>query len=226
MKTADLLARLAGLAAGLLAAACAQLGHVEFPPVPAQTPIAAAPPPAPVTGGIFHAAGYRPLFEDVRARAVGDTLTIQLVEKTSASRKASSNTDRTGSASLSIGDIVHLPLKGLAGTKFSGDSGSTFDGKGETASDVLLAGTLTVTVIRVLPNGNLVVAGEKHLGVNRNVERLRLTGVVNPTTILAGNTVMSTQVADARIEVSGTGIVNEAQTKGWLQRVFESVWPL
>ncbi|MBK6980930.1 MAG: flagellar basal body L-ring protein FlgH [Betaproteobacteria bacterium] len=218
--------RLPALAATLLCAGCAHLGHVEFPPAPAPAAYAAPPAAPPVTGAIFHASTYRPLFEDVRARAAGDTLTIQLVEKTSASRKASSNTNRDSSASLSVGDIVHLPLKGLAGAKASGESGSKFDGKGETASDVLLSGTLTVTVVRVLPNGNLAVAGEKHIGVNRNVERLRLSGVVNPSTILAGNTVASTHVADARIEVSGTGIVNETQTMGWMQRFFLSVWPL
>lgn len=217
---------IASLAAAALAAGCATLGHVDFPPLPAPAAAQAPPPAPPATGAIYHAATFRPLFEDVRARAVGDTLTIQLVEKTSASRKASSSTNREGSAALTVGDIVHLPLRGLAGTRFSGESGSKFDGKGETASDVLLSGVLGVTVVRVLPNGNLVVAGEKHLGINRNVERLRLTGVVNPATILAGNVVASTQVADARIEVSGAGIVNEAQAMGWLQRVFQSVWPL
>lgn len=219
-------ARLALLLAPALAG-CAYLGHVEFPEAPAPVRTGAPPaPPPPATGGIFHAASFRPLFEDVRARSVGDTLTVELVERTSASRKASSSTNREGSASLSIGDIMHLPLKRLAGTRFSGDSGSKFDGKGETASDMLLSGTLTVTVVEVLANGNLAVAGEKHLGVNRNVERLRLSGVVNPATILAGNTVASTQVADARIEVAGAGVLNETQTMGWLQRFFLSVWPL
>jgi flagellar L-ring protein precursor FlgH len=210
----------------LAAAGCAHLGHVEFPPLAPPPAAAYAPPPAPVNGAIYQASTFRPLFEDVRARAVGDTIIIQLVEKTSASRKATTNTNREGSASLTVGDIVHLPFKGMAGAKASGESASKFDGKGETASDVLLSGTLAVTVVQVLPNGNLVVTGEKFLGVNRNVERLRLSGVVNPQFIQPGNTVLSTTVSDARIEVSGAGLVNEAQTMGWMQRVFQTIWPL
>jgi flagellar L-ring protein precursor FlgH len=217
---------LANLLIAVLCAGCAQLGHVEFMPATAPATWTPPPPAPPVTGGIYQAASYRPLFEDVRARNVGDTLTIQLVEKTSASRKATSNTNREADASIEVGPMNHLPFKGLSGMLFAGKSGSKFDGKGETASDMLLEGTITVTVVQVLPNGNLVVAGEKQVGVNTNTERLRLTGVVNPTTILAGNTVASTQIADARIEVSGTGLVSEAQRMGWMQRFFQVIWPL
>ena len=82
-----------------------------------------------------------------------------------------------------------------------------------------------MTVIEVLPNGNLVVSGEKQIGINTGSEFVRLSGVVNPTTILAGNVVSSIQVADARLEYRGTGSVDEAQTIGWLARVFQSVLP-
>lgn len=222
------------LACAIAAIACAGCitvpGRVTFPDTPAaSTPVAqAAPVPAPAaTGGaIFNVGTYRPLFEDNRARHVGDILTVNLVERTSASRKASSSTQRDADASASITSSNKLPLKGLNGLAFAGESGSKFDGKGETASDILLNGTITVTVVQVLPNGNFVVSGEKQIGVNSNVERLRLTGVVNPTTILAGNTVPSNQVADARIELSGRGIVDETQTMGWLQRFFLSIWPI
>jgi flagellar L-ring protein FlgH len=204
-------------------------GRVQFPEAAENAPRMHIQGPRPnlePTGGIFRAATYKPFFEDVRARNVGDTLTVSLVEKTSASRKASSTTNRDSETSIAIGAMAKLPLKGLSGMTFDGNSGSKFEGKGETASDILLSGTLTVTVVEVLPNGNLFVAGEKQIGVNRNVERVRFSGVVNPTTILAGNTVVSTQVADARMELSGSGILNEAQTMGWLQRFFQSVWPL
>jgi flagellar L-ring protein FlgH len=211
----------------IIVSGCTLLGDVKFPDPPAQRAAAAAPqaPQAP-TGGIYQAATYRPLFEDIRARQVGDVLTVQLVEKTSASRKSSSSTNRDGSTSVSIGDMLKLPLKSLQGMNFDGKSAGKFDGKGETASDILLTGSITVTVIEVLPNGNLSVAGEKQIGVNRNVERLKLAGVVHPASIVAGNVVSSTQVADARIEVSGSGILNETQTMGWAQRVFMSIWPL
>lgn len=222
--------------AALCAAALATLtgclsvpGRVQFPEAADNAPRLQVQGPRPgyePTGGIFRAATYKPLFEDVRARNAGDTLTINLVEKTSASRKASSTTNRDSEASIAVGPMAKLPLKGLSGMTFDGNSGSKFEGKGETASDILLNGTLTVTVVEVLPNGNLFVSGEKQIGVNRNVERLRFSGVVNPATILSGNVVNSTQVADARMELSGSGILNEAQTMGWAQRFFQSVWPM
>jgi flagellar L-ring protein precursor FlgH len=214
----------------LWVAACSSVpGHVKFPEAPKAAPLQVAQAPAPVatpTGGIYNSATYRPMFEDIRARQVGDIITIALNEKSSASRKASSTTGRTGSASVGVGDMLKLPLKSLQGMKFDGSSDQKFDGKGETASEALLQGTITATVVQVLPNGNLVVAGEKQIGVNSNVERLRVTGVVHPSTIVAGNTVSSTQVADARIEVSGSGILDETQTMGWAQRIFMSVLPL
>ena len=83
-----------------------------------------------------------------------------------------------------------------------------------------------MTVVEVLSNGNLVVSGEKQIGINQNAARLRFSGVVNPATILAGNTVNSTQIADARLQVRGNGDVDRAQTTGWLQRFFLSWWPL
>ena len=215
----------------LAAAGCSNFpGKVRFPEASEAHAMTAVPAPQPVamlpTGGIYSAATYRPMFEDIRARQVGDIITIVLNEKTSASRKASSTTNRTSSATVAVGDMLKLPLKSLQGMKFDGSSDGKFDGKGETASDALLTGTLTATVTQVLPNGNLVIAGEKQVGVNSNVEKLRLTGVIHPSTIVAGNTVSSTQVADARIELSGSGIVDETQTMGWAQRLFMSVWPL
>ena len=85
--------------------------------------------------------------------------------------------------------------------------------------------TIAVTVIDVLPNGNMIVAGEKQIGINQGSEFIRLSGVVNPAFILAGNTVSSTTVADARIEYRGSGYIDEAQTMGWLSRIFQSVMP-
>ena len=81
-------------------------------------------------------------------------------------------------------------------------------------------------MIEVLPNGNLVVSGEKQVGINQNVETLRFSGVINPANVLPGNVVSSTQVADVRLEVRGTGDIDRAQTIGWLSRFFLSFMPI
>ena len=176
-------------------------------------------------GSIYAAANYRPLFEDRRARAVGDTLIISIAEKINASKDSSTKTNRTGSVTASVPAIVGLPGKSVQGMSVDGSSSNAFEGKGEVASNNSFTGTITVTVIEVLPNGNLLVSGEKQIGINRGTEFIRFSGIVNPTNIVSGNTVASTQVADARIEYRANGPVDEAQVVGWLARFFLSFLP-
>jgi len=118
-----------------------------------------------------------------------------------------------------------LPGKSLLGSNVAASSASAFEGKGDSASNNVFTGTVTVTVIEVLPNGNLLVSGEKQLGINQGSEFVRFSGIVNPASVSASNTVSSTQVADARIEYRGNGYIDEAQTMGWLGRFFLSVLP-
>ena len=223
----------------VLAAAIATValaGCAVTPPTSVHQPMSARPvvqaPSAEASGGIYQVAynaraGYRhvPLFEDRRARNVGDTLIVAINEKTSASKKSNSNASRTGSTTFSAPTISGLPGKSFQNAAVSGSSASTFDGKGESASNNDFTGTITVTVIEVLPNGNLLVSGEKQVGINQGQEFIRFSGVVNPTTIVNGNTVSSVQVADARLEYRGNGYLDEAQVMGWLARFFLSFLP-
>ena len=192
-----------------------------------------APPvahPQPSTNGaIFQPnhvayANYQPLFEDRRARNVGDTLTIQINEKLNASKRATTAADRKGGLSFVVPE-VQLGTRSYPGGSIKADSKNEFEGGGDSAANNVFTGTIAVTVIEVLPNGNLIVAGEKQIGINQGSEFIRLSGVVNPTFILAGNQVSSSTVADARIEYRGSGYIDEAQTMGWLARVFQSVMP-
>lgn len=192
------------------------------------------PGPAPVVNGsIFQGAqpvnyGYQPLFEDRRPRNAGDTLTIVLQENASASKSSSANASRDGQAEFGF-DTVPRYLQGLFGNE-RGDvdvSGSnSFKGKGDANASNTFSGTLTVTVDQVLANGNLHVVGEKQIAINQGTEFIRFSGVVNPRTISANNTVSSTQVADARIEYVGNGYISEAQNMGWLQRFFLNLSPM
>ncbi|QHM73204.1 Flagellar L-ring protein [Mixta intestinalis] len=189
--------------------------------------------PSMVNGSIFQTGqamnyGYQPLFEDRRPRNVGDTLTILLQENVSASKSSSANASKGGSVGLGFSAMPRF-MSGLFGgdranTSIEGDN--DFSGKGGAAAKNAFSGTITVTVREVLVNGNLAVVGEKQIAINQGTEYIRFSGVVNPRTISGNNTVISTQVADARIEYSGTGYINEAQQMGWLQRLFLNLSPL
>jgi flagellar L-ring protein precursor FlgH len=190
-------------------------------------PWASTPAAAPVaSGAIYNPATYRGLFEDRRARLVGDVLTIQIQERHSAKQSSNSSLDRNGSLDAKIALVPGVNPASLSRAQVKGSSESAFAGKGETGTDNQFTGTIAVTVIDVLPNGNMVVAGEKQVGINQNVEALRFSGVVNPATVLPGNVVSSTQVADARLEVRGRGDIDRAQTTGWLARFFLSFLPI
>lgn len=183
----------------------------------------------PNAGAIFQPqyaayANYQPLFEDRRARNIGDTLTILINEKVAASKSATTNADRKGAMSFVVPD-VQLGTWSTPGGSLKADSKNEFAGGGDSAANNVFTGSIAVTVIDVLPNGNLLVAGEKQIGINQGSEFIRVSGVVNPTFILAGNVVSSNTVADARIEYRGAGYIDEAQTMGWLARVFQSVMP-
>jgi len=173
------------------------------------------------TGGVR----YTPLFEDRRARSVGDTIIVNLNERTNASKSSGSNVDRSGSVDLSVPSLFGIPLNFLSKyATVEAKSNNKFDGSGESASKNDFKGTITVTVIEALPNGNLVVSGEKQIGINQGQEFIRLSGVVNPIHIMA-NTISSTQIADARVEYRANGYLDEAQTMGWLSRFFLTVMP-
>jgi flagellar L-ring protein precursor FlgH len=219
--------------AAMLATGCAQMQHA-MRTVEVQQPLSVKPaiaPAAPATRGAIYQAStaltpsYMPLFEDRRARAIGDTLTVNINEKIQASKTAATTADRSGSTKFSIPEIKTPTGHTYQGGAITGTSASEFKGNGDSAANNVFTGTITVTVIDVLPNGNLVVAGEKQIGINQGSEFIRLSGVVNPALIFAGNVVSSTQIADARLEYRGTGYIDEAQTMGWAQRVFQSILP-
>lgn len=199
------------------------------PPTAVHQPMTARPEPrsviAPSNGAIFSVASARPLFEDRRARFIGDTLIINIQEKVQASKKSENKTTRSHEVDASVPTIVGLPFKGAQGTVLSASSSNDFNGKGENTSSNNFTGTLTVTVIEVYPNGNLLVSGEKQIGLKEGEEFIRFSGVVNPNTITAANTVVSTQVADARIEYKANGFIDSAQVMGWLGRFFLSFMP-
>ena len=213
-------------AALLLLAAC-----TTVPPTNVHQPMTARPQPRPEqlaaalasTGSIYQAGASRTLFEDRRARHVGDTITVTITENTSAATKSNNNIAKTGSINASIGPNLNLPGKTL--TELKASSSNVASGKGDAAANNVFTGTITVTVVEVLPNGNLLVSGEKQVAIGHGQEYIRLSGVVNPYFVNAFNTVASSQIADARIEYKESGAISEAQVIGWLARFFLTVLP-
>ncbi len=226
MKIASILNRMLPGLVGLLAAAC-----TTVPPTNVHQPMSARPAHRPdalaaslaATGSIYQAGTSRTLFEDRRARYVGDTITVTITENTSAATKSNSNVAKTGSISASLGPNLNLPGKLL--TELKGNSSNTAAGKGDAAANNVFTGTITVTVIEVLPNGNLLVSGEKQVAIGHGQEYIRLSGIVNPYFVNAANTIASSQIADARIEYKESGAISEAQVMGWLARFFLTFLP-
>lgn len=173
------------------------------------------------------ASTHKGLFEERRAVRVGDTLTVVLNETTRASRDIGTNARRQSSNGFNAG----LNLSTGSGTKPTAINGglntngnTNFDSKGGSTASNQFLGTITVTVLEVLPNGNLNVAGEKRLAVGFEEEVIRFGGVVSPAT-LQNNSVLSSQVADARIEYRGMGITDDIQAPGMLTKLFARFSP-
>jgi flagellar L-ring protein precursor FlgH len=200
------------------------------PPVDIATPIYVAPPVVPVqragNGSIYQAEQYRPLFEDHRARLVGDSLTVQIVEKVSAVQKSTSSIDKSGKLSAAVTALPGLSANSFNRASAAGSSTISSAGAGTTENSNDFSGTITAVVTGVLPNGHLLIAGEKQIGVNHNVDVLRFSGQVDPRMIQSGNVVPSAQIANVRIEQRGRGAQAEAQGIGWLSRFFINVLPI
>ena len=217
------------LLVGLALTGCETLPQktvVDFaePRIPA---VAASQTPAtkPANGSLFQTASYRPAFEDRRARLVGDTVTIQIAESLTASQVSSSTSNRDSSISTAITALPMQTAAGVGRFDIGASSKNDFSGKGGTQSANTFSGTITTTVVDVLPNGHLLVTGEKQIGVNHNVDVLRFSGTVDPRLLQPGSIVSSTQVANVRVESKGRGPQGEAQTVGWLSRFFLSFNP-
>lgn len=221
-------APLVPVALSVLLTGCATLNPPPQVDLADTRPVQAVPTvqPPPNNGSIFQMSQYRPLFEDHRARLVGDTLTINIVEKVSASQSSNSSVDKSGALEGTLKALPMIKPNPLDRATVSGTSSNTFAGKGATANTNDFSGVITVIVTGVLPNGHLQIAGEKQIGVNDNVDVLRFSGQVDPRTIQSGNMVASGMVANVRVQHRGRGPAAEANRIGWLSRFFLNVLPI
>jgi flagellar L-ring protein precursor FlgH len=190
-------------------------------------PVASAPPQR--NDGAIYQAGYNmSLFEDTKAHRVGDLITVLLAEETTAEKEASTSTGKDQSLSLGAPNLFGAPVlhNGNEILSASVSAGREFSGDGSSSQSNSLSGSITVFVSQVLPNGNLVIRGEKRLTLNQGDEFVRLSGIVRPADVSSNNTVLSTKVANAQILYSGNGAISDANRMGWLGRFFNSpLWP-
>ena len=176
-------------------------------------------------GSIFQSGRSVRLFEDNKAYRIGDVLSVVLSESTNAFKSAETNTDKDDEIDLSASAIF-----GSAGPSINGnlvlnstlDGEREFSGSGDSAQSNSLTGEIAVTVVDVLPSGNLVVRGEKIIGLNQGSEYIRLSGIVRPEDVDTDNTIFSRKIANSRIYYGGGGVIAESNTKGWLSRFFDS----
>lgn len=219
---------LAGLTAllGGCAAVVPTAGVPQWEPI---EPRRTSAPPTPVSGAIYAQGQDLRYFEDVKARRVGDILTIALVERTDARKSASTATSRESELNIPTPTLAGGPVPRNGRSPFNNEfeTSRSFNGQGDSAQSNSLNGAITVTVVEVRPNGNLLVQGEKWIQINQGHEFIRLTGIVRAADVQTDNTVESSKVADARIAYSGRGSLARANTQGWLSRLFNSpVFPL
>jgi len=175
-------------------------------------------------GGIYRAGPGLNLYGDRRARDVGDLLTINLIENTTAQTSATTAIDKESEVSIAAPNIAGAPVtyngRDILSASVNGERG--FSGNGRSAQSNRLAGSLTVTVIQRLPNGNLVVQGQKNMRLNQGDELVQIQGIVRQADINPDNTILSSKVADARIAYGGRGAIAQSNSMGWLGRFFNS----
>lgn len=187
-------------------------------PMTAKPPVVAAAPAS--SGAIFNAASYRPMLEDRRPRFVGDIVTINIIESTSATKAGGSSGSKTGSVDASISSLFNRPVPSAT---FAAKGADSFADKAAANSSNVFTGSITTTVVEVRANGFLVVSGEKQVSFDKGTEFVRFSGVINPDSVTIGNFVPSTKVADARIEYRTNSKIDAAEIASMFSRFFLSM---
>jgi flagellar L-ring protein FlgH len=212
---------------------CGTTSSAKYTPeVPIATgPLPPVPPPQP--GSLWTGRQSYGLIADARPTNVGDLVTISITEANKASEIANTDTSRTGGVQVGINSLLGLSFPMLSFSDNTVNASSAIDtsvglshkGQGKTERQSSFTSYLTARVIQVLPNQNLMIQGQRQMRINNETEVVMLTGIVRPQDIDRNNTVPSTKVAEARVTISGVGVVSDKQKVGWFQRIFDHVWP-
>lgn len=221
---------------GLLIVSMLTACEAILPPYPGTDPNYAPTYPASpdpkqirhVNGAIYNAETALPLFETPRARHVGDILTVHLIERTDAQKRAITRGRKNDKTQVVNKLVMGRPVALGSGYSFDFDLDAErqFNGEGQEVQNNKLAGDISVTVSKVLPNGNMVIQGEKWVRINQGSEFIKLSGIVRPQDIRPDNSITSDRVADARMSYGGVGQLNNMNAQGWLARfVWSPLFP-
>ena len=223
---------------GLSGFACAPAGTKSMPS-PILTQTVDYPQPAELNpGSLFNPASAELLFADNRARRVGDIVRIKVVEESKATNKATTDTSRESNIGMGIEHLLDqrlvnagLPVLGIERGQFgetpliSARTSNSFKGDGETKRESTITATVGARVVKMLPNGLMQVEGARETRVNNETQIIVVRGLVRSTDIDPDNTILSTHMADATIELYGMGVLADKQRPGWLTRILDNVWP-
>ncbi len=188
-------------------------------------------PPTPSEGSLWTDSGSAMLFVDMKAREVGDLVTVRISESPTGSLSAKTKTSRDSSIEAGIPNL--LGVAGTYGANHSLDEKSlfkanfkpSFTGEGTNERNGNLDAYITARVVQVLANRNLRILGKQEIKVNNETQYITISGIVRPQDINTNNEVQSCYIADARIGYSGRGVIADKQSPGWLMRVLDTVWP-
>ncbi|RMD45218.1 MAG: flagellar basal body L-ring protein FlgH [Aquificota bacterium] len=210
----------------LLLTSCASKKTVVIERPPPMPPEIGKTEEEPPPGSLFN--GRDNLFSDDKARNVGDILTIKVVENVSGSGSATSQSGRDTSVNLNFPSPVlmgkQVPNKTPIAS-VNASSGNQFKGQGKTGRNANLIATITARVVKVYPNGNLFIVGEKVIKINNDEQVLRISGIVKPSYIQPDNSIYSFQISDMKVEYNGKGFIADQQQPGWLARFLIKIWP-
>jgi len=221
------------LGAGCVAAG-SQPGVPAGQPLPERFALPSVPRALPETseGAIYNEASKN-IYQDTRAKNIGDILMVKIVETSSGKKKAETTTNRestfTGGVSALFGyeklfagpNGSHTPSTSSMNASLVSD----FSGTGETERDSTVTATISARVVDKSMDGNLVIRGYREIRVNNETQHIILSGIVRPEDISKDNSVLSSYIADARIEYNGTGAISNKQQPGWLANLMDVVWP-
>ena len=229
--------------AGLLATGCAGPATATKPARPAWADYAQQAPAEPANqlradAGTNNGSLWREnnsladMFANAKARRIGDIVTVRIDESSSATNKATTKTKRDSSITAGLTNFFNMEQGYPADRPFfnpfssvEGGIQSDFEGTGSTIRSGALSAYMTARIVDILPNGNMVIEGNREVRVNHENQIITLTGIVRPRDISANNVVLSTYIADARITYSGSGVVDDRQKPGWLTRIMDKIWP-
>jgi flagellar L-ring protein precursor FlgH len=206
-------------------------GCAAFGPTPLKTPPSSEmqktmpASPAREEGSLWPAKDLFGVCADLRARNVGDIVTINIVESASASKNATTKTAKTTALDASWSGVLANISGDLVGSAQKAAFGNSFDGQGATTRNSTLNAYISAHVIQVLPSGNLAIMGSRQVQVNNENQIINIQGVIRPMDIDSTNQILSTAIAEAKIELNGQGVVSDKQRVGWLTKILDWVWP-